>query len=254
MPIERLLSPRQRLAGQRNDAEIWALFPLKKQSLQSLNEDTDCIKILDSINGYSFDHLSDLLEHIQTDNFYLEISKNNGDESTLIHLCTTLKYVFLSKRLLQLFVADDTAFSFHLPFLTEAIQDIECSLYLMKGDYFKQSLQTLRNALEVTLLHAYFALNYLEDEELDNVLKQRQPPMKEVIVNLRQFGVLTDKMEQQYFHLYKLLSSAVHSELSKLSVANSFSNKRSFSEWYSSFTAVADLTIRTSLRMAEVGL
>ncbi len=151
-------------------------------------------------------------------------------------------------------MADDTAFSFHLPFLTEATQDIECSLYLMKGNYFKQSLQTLRNALEVTLLHAYFALNYLDYDELDSVLKQRQPPMKEVIVNLRQYRVLTDKMEQQYFHLYKLLSSAVHSDLSKLSVANSFSNKCSFSEWHSSFIAVTDLIIRTSLRMAEVSL
>ncbi len=92
--MEQFFAPRQRLAGQKLDNEIWTLFPLKEHSLQCLNEDSDCINILDSINQHSFDHLSDLIEYIQTDSLYMEITKSSAESPALLPLCTTLKYLF----------------------------------------------------------------------------------------------------------------------------------------------------------------
>lgn len=120
-------------------------------------------------------------------------------------------------------------------FLAEASFDLECSYYLMQGEYYKQSLQILRNVLEVTLLQAYFALNYLDDKGLGNAMQQKHPSLKELIVNLRKYNLLSDKMEQQYFKLYKELNSAVHSEVSNLTVYHNFSCKISFSKWYNTF-------------------
>jgi hypothetical protein len=253
-PIEHFLNPKKRLSSKIIGIRIWKLLPLKEESFQDITEKTDCLQILNSIDGTSFDNLSDLKEFIQGDEFYLSDVAENKDAYTLSLLSTTLKYLFLSKRLLQILVAEDTAFSFQLPYLAEATQDIEASLYLMKGGYFKQSLQTLRNVLEVTLLHPYLALNYLDHEDLREVMKQKHPAIKEIIVNLRQFGLLTNKMEQQYFDLYRSLSLAVHSEVTKLTVYNDFSNKHSFSEWYSSFVEVLELKVRTILRMVEIGI
>ena len=163
--------------------DIVKLFPLKEEPLEKINVDTDCIQFLEFFNDIGFNNETDLLEYIKSDDLVnsYEDSKSANNDVTIVYLVTTLKYQFICKRLLQYCCGDDSAFAFHLPFLAEAIYDLECSYYLMKGNYFKQSLQTLRSILEVTLLHAYFALKYLDRDALEVAVKQKYPSLKEMI-------------------------------------------------------------------------
>lgn len=172
MPVERLINPRERLKGISIPIEIIKLFPLREQSFENINENTDCIQFLEFWNHFPFDNAADLKEYISNDTFYSSFLKTSEDTNTGIFIIAIMKYLFTIKRLLQYLVSDDSAFSYHLPFLTEALYDLECSFYIMKGGYFKQSLQTLRSVLEVTLLHAYFGLKFLNNDELEIAVKK----------------------------------------------------------------------------------
>lgn len=254
IPMERLSNPRMRLKGINIPQNIINLLPLKIHSFEQITENTESIKLLYFFDNRLFDNVADLKEFISNDDLYRNSYIASEDTSTADFLCTALTYQFIAKRLLQYFVGDDTAFAYHLPFLAEATNDIECSYYLMKGGYFKQSLQTLRNVLEVTLLHAYFSLKYLDDDDLQSVIKHKYPNLKELIRFLKVESIITPNLETEYLRSYKDLSLAVHSEIEKLTVMNNFTYKRDFSKWYIAFTKVSKIHIQTMMRMAKIGI
>jgi hypothetical protein len=129
----------------------------------------------------------------------LYITFKESSSAPVSKIVQALKYLFTIKRFLQGLVADDSVFSYHLPFLAEAAYDLECSLILVEAGYFKQSLQTLRNVIESILTHAYFALKDLDYEELLLEDNYKTPTFKEMITFLRNENIFTTKLEQEYF-------------------------------------------------------
>ena len=251
-PGERLLEPRQRLKGIEVPDYVKAILPLKETPVSDVGEESDFILLIDYfVFSAGFDNASDFKEFVAGNSLYQGLV--DSSEETKIKINHSLKYVFSVKRILQGIAADDTAYSFHLPYLTEAVSDLECSFALVEMGYFKQSLQTLRNVLEETLFHAYYAFQgknygYLEESV------ERMPNFKSMIKSLRVENLFTDKMEQELFSIYKDLSGAVHSEVTKLNITRSFTYKSAFSEWYNYFVKVANLHIMTIIRMIEVGI
>jgi hypothetical protein len=164
-----------------------------------------------------------------------------------------LKYLFAAKRVLQGLVASDTVFSFHLPYLTQACYDLDCSILLAKENYFKQALQTLRNVIEVSLTHAYFSFNDMGYDNLMESEDRRIPNFRNLIKLLRTENLLTAEMERQLFELYKILSGAVHSEILKLNCSSS-ANYKTFLEWYDLYVKSVKLYFSIIIRLIEVGV
>ena len=142
-PAEKLIKPRKRLAGINVPKYIKQSIIFKETAVDEVNEETEAIVLTDYFTDSAFDNVEDLKEFINTHGFYL-IAKDHENKEGVIKIVTALKYLFAVKRVLQGLVADDTVFSFHLPYFTEACHDLDCSILLAKENFFKQSLQTLR--------------------------------------------------------------------------------------------------------------
>jgi len=212
-PAEKLFKPRQRLKPIEVPMYVKRALSFKKESLETLNEESDVIILVDYFSfDLGFDNIADIKEYITTHEFY-NLAKDSENKEAIIKIISALKYLFAAKRTLQGLVADDTIFSFHLPYLAEASFDLECSVTLIKEGYFKQSLQTLRNVIEVTSTHAHFSLHDMDYDELVEAQDRRVPPLKKMIKFLRTESLLTAELERQIFELYKTSSGAVHSEI-----------------------------------------
>jgi hypothetical protein len=226
----------------------------KESEFEEINEETDVIVFVDYFSWeLGFDNVSDIKEYIPSHEFF-NLTKDTDNKEGIVKVMTSLKYLFASKRILQGLVSDDTVFSFHLPYLAEASYDLECSLDLIYRAYFKQSLQILRNVLEVTLTHAYYALNDMDYHDVLESDDHRIPPVKEIIRFLRKENLLTPEMERKIFDLYKTLSGAVHSEVGKLSSGQYSMTYNAFLEWYRDFVNVTQMHFKIIIRMIEIGI
>lgn len=254
-PAERLFKPRQRLAPVEVPDYVKKSLCFKESGIEELSEDSDVIIFTDYFSwNVGFDNnVEDIKEFVSTHGFF-NLAKDSENKEAILKIITSLKYLFASKRMLQGLVADDSIFCLHLPYLIEASYDMECSISLTQLDYFKQSLQTLRNVIEATLTHAYFALKDMDYDDLLEAEDQRIPPIKEIIRFLRTENLLIPEKERQVFDLYKKLSGAVHSEVKKLNSSRNSGSYNSFLEWYEDFVNVAQLNFQIIFRMIEIGI
>ena len=253
-PAEKLIKPRQRLQPIEVPEYVKKVLSFKEDTLEELNEETDAIIFVDYFSfELGFDNINDIKEYIATHEFY-SLAKDIDNKEAVTKIITALKYLFATKRILQGLVADDTIFSFHLPYLAEASFDLECSVTLIQEGYFKQSLQTLRNVIEVTLTHAYFSLHDMDYYDLVEAQDHRVPNLKKMIIFLRTENLLTAEMERQTFELYKTLSGAVHSEVLKLNTGRNSADYNTFKEWYETFIKVARIHFTLIIRMIEIGI
>ena len=252
-PAERLFKPQQRLAAVHAPSSIVKLLPFSVSDLSEIDEDSDFIEFIEYFAfGLNFDHVEDFNEYVCSSDFYLffkDIFTENTRELILV-----LKYLYSVKRVLQGLVSDDSIFSYHLPYLAEASFDLECSLVLIKAGYFKQSLQTLRNVIEVTLTHGYFAIKDYDYFDLIETTDYRVPAIKEMIIFLRSENLFIGDLEREIFELYKILSGAVHSEIIKLNTGCTPLNPATFKEWYHIFIRVSIIHLRLIMRMQEIGI
>lgn len=251
-PGEKLFKPRKRLAGINIPEIIKQSIAFAERDIEKINEESDVIILTDYMTDMGFENIQDLNEFITTHEFYI-IAKNHENKEGVIKIITALKYLFAAKRVLQGLVADDTIFTFHLPYLTEACYDLDCSVLLAKENYFKQSLQTLRNVIEVSLTHAYYAFQDIDYDDLVESENHRIPEFKNLIKFLRTENLLTAEMERQLFELYKTLSQAVHSEILKLNCSSS-GNYKTFLEWYDLYVKCARMYFSIIIRLMEVGV
>lgn len=258
MPVERLFSPKLKLQGQ--NVSVPLKFIPFKLSNKKISSDLDVIKFLDYFTQYPdfFDNTSDFKEYLKSNNLYLSLDKfPDKDLKNRItnKIINALKYPFALQRMLQSLVASDTIFTFHLPYLNEAALDMEASFLLIEHGYYKQSLQSLRNVIEVTLAHAYFGLKGLDFYDIASTIDFRMPPLRggneSLIRFLKENGIIDDNLESRIISLYKNLSGAVHSEIRTL---NSFNNKSSIDQWYNIFVKTGELNLRLILRMINVGM
>ncbi|MCW3109866.1 MAG: hypothetical protein JWQ09_4372 [Segetibacter sp.] len=254
-PGERLIKSRQRLKPVQVPEPIKKLLPFKETNLYGITEDTDVIQFIDWFAfDLAFNNIEDIKEFVYTNSCYLFFKEYSSDPILEVKLMTALIYLYASKRILQGLVADDTIFSYHLPYLAEAAFDLECSITLIETGYFKQSLQTLRNVIELTLAHAYFAVKDLDFEDLLEDTDKRIPPLRQLIIFLRSEELLTAQLEQQIFDAYKFLSGAVHSEITKLNTGRTTTDNESFMDWYNAFIKAININMKTIIRMIEIGI
>jgi hypothetical protein len=253
-PAEKLFKPRQRLKPIEVPMYVKRALSFKEESFETLNEESDVIILVDYFSfDLGFDNIADIKEYIFTHELY-NLIKGINNEEAIIKITTALKYLFAAKQTLQGLVADDTIFSFHLPYLAEASFDLECSVTLIKEWYFKQSLQTLRNVIEVTLTHAFFSLHDVDYNDLVESQDHRIPSLKKMIKFLRTESLLTAELERQIFELYKTLSGAVHSEILKLNTGRSSADYDTFNEWYETFIRAVQIHFAVIIRMIEIGI
>jgi len=251
-PAERLFKPRTRLAARPVPEYVKQTLLFKESGLEEISEESDVMIFIDYFS-FGFDNINDLREYIPSHELF-NLTKDTDNTEGILKVITVLKYLFASKRVLQGLVLDDTVFSFHLPYLAEASYDLECSVDLIYRGYFKQSLQILRNVIEVTLTHAYYALNDMDYHDVLDSDDHRIPPVKDLIRFLRTENLLTREMERKIFDLYKTLSGAAHSEVRKLTSGQYSMTYDAFLEWYKDFVDVTQMHFKIIIRMIEIGI
>lgn len=253
-PAERLIRPRQRLQPLAIPNYIKDLIPFQELQLDKVTADSDIISFIDYLSGdLGFNNENDLKEYISNHDFFI-LTKDLKEHQITKIVTTSLAYLFASKRVLQGLVTDDTIFSYHLPYIAEASYDLECSVALIQLGYFKQSLQTLRNVIEVTLTHGFYALQDIDYEDLLSLDEHKVPILKDIIRFLRTENLLSADVERQIFTLYKSLSGAVHSEIRKLNTTTNITDIVTLKEWYDFFAKTSVIHLVIIIRMIEVGI
>lgn len=134
-------------------------------------------------------------------------------------LIGTLKYPFVFTRVLSGLCGVDDANVLGMPHAFEAERDIDCAIKLASGGHYKQSLQTLRSALELSVCHAYFSAAGLNYDELDDILI---PPLKDkrrgMINRLLSCRRITQEVAEAISSTYTELSHATHSQYRYLNI------------------------------------
>ncbi len=123
-----------------------------------------------------------------------------------------LKYAFVFRLALNGLSSEDDANVLGLPHAFEACDDLECAMKLAADGHYKQSLQTLRSALELSVCHAYFSVAGLHYEELEATIV---PPLKDrrrgMINRLLSCRRITTQAAEEIASTYSELSHATHS-------------------------------------------
>jgi len=106
----------------------------------------------------------------------LASSESCGDLRLDPDFVTAAKYPFALRQMLRGLIGEDFAFCFELPYLAEAEDDLLVSFELATQGRSKQSIQTSRSVLEVTIAHAYFGVRGENHERLAANPDFRMPP------------------------------------------------------------------------------
>jgi len=261
LPAERIFSPREKLPGC-DVTELKCLIPFSESNIEEITIETDVIKFTDFFTSdFGFDNIDDFTDYVQSNNLYKTINNISKDGGASEHLMfikktvTALKYPFCLQRMLEGLVANDAIYTYHLPYLIESASDLESSFLLIEYCYFKQSLQTLRNVIELTLAHAYYGFRGLDFNDLAQSIDFRMPSFRSgknsLLKFLKEELLIDSQFENDIIELYKELSGAVHSEIRML---NSVQNFNIFNKWYDFLCKTGELDLKIILRMLEVGM
>jgi hypothetical protein len=237
-------------------------LPFEENNILKISRKTDFIVFTGFFTKeFNFNNIKDFKEYTRSNSLYKKLNKIEDLEirGYLVNKITSaLKYPFVLKRMLQGLILDDTIYTYHLPFLIESASDLEASFLLIENGYFKQSLQTLRNVIELTLAHAYFGLKGLSYEDLAESIDFRMPSLrygKNSLLNfLKDQGIVDAQLDAEIIDLYQTLSGAVHSAVKMLNTAQAKYTVAYFENWYNHLTKTCEANLKVILKMIEVGM
>ena len=260
-PSERLFKPRIKILGY-DVSNQRDFLPFKENDILEISKKTDFIKFTDFFTEeFSFNNTKDFKEYAKSNSLYKKLNKiENPDirKSLTNKVTSALKYPFVLKRMLQGLILDDTIYTYHLRFLIESASDLEASFLLIENGYFKQSLQTLRNVIELTLAHAYFGLKGLSYEDLAESIDFRMPSLRygknSLLTFLKENLIIDAHLEVEIVDLYQTLSGAVHSAIKMLNISQDRNTIEYFERWHSHLTKTSETNLKVILKMIEVGM
>ncbi len=123
--------------------------PLINESLDSIDESSD---IVEFVEYYTFELNEDEAElfcdYIDGTSLLTTTCIATMGEDIEEITVGTLKYTFAYNRFLEMFIGVDDINSCGIPYLLEAQTDISSALILLSKQYYKQTNQMLRSALE----------------------------------------------------------------------------------------------------------
>jgi hypothetical protein len=105
--------------------------------------------------------------------------------------------------------------------LLESTNDLECSIFLAKDRFFKQSFQILRNFCEICVSILYFINNLQDYKKWLAIPEWRLPGYREMIQNLKNKGkkVFFSENEARFLgKIYSKLNSSVHQKRDRLNM------------------------------------
>ncbi|MGL4289264.1 MAG: hypothetical protein ACRCVA_23130 [Phreatobacter sp.] len=198
-------------------------LPFDRSDLATLSDESDIVKF-----GQVFDFRIDgdlraeFLAFI--DEFCVEKPSPASDEPRSDirrdpDFITAAKYPFALRQMLRGLIGEDFAFCFELPYLVEAENDLLMSFELATQGYAKQSIQILRNVIEVTVAHAYFGVRGDDYYYLADNPDFRMPSLggpKGMIHSLIEAHVMPERLAADCRGLYALMSKATHSRIAHL--------------------------------------
>jgi hypothetical protein len=234
-------------------------LPFDRSDLTTLNDESDVIQF-----GQVFDYRtdSDLCAEFRAfvDEFYVPNPSSASNESRSdVRLdqdfITAAKYPFVLRQMLRGLVGEDFAFSFELPYLIEAEDDLLVSFELAVQGHFKQSIQMLRSVLEVTIAHAYFGVRGEDHERLATNPDFRMPSFsrpKGMVHSLVEANVMPKMLASECRSLYASMSKATHSHIGHLNSTSSESGI--LTEWANLAPRVGAVLIELVLRLVMKGI
>lgn len=259
-PAERLFKPRAKISGY-DVSDQKKFIPFKESDITKVSKKTDFIKFIDFFTEeFNFNNVSDFKEYVQANSLFKKLNVTDEDIKKVLlkKVTSALKYPFALKRMLQGLILDDTIYTYNLPFLIESASDLEASFLLIENGYFKQSLQTLRNVIELTLAHAYFGLKGLDFNDLAESIDFRMPSLRygrnSLLNFLKENSIVDPGLEKEIIVLYKTLSGAVHSEIKMLNTVQKRNTLEYFNEWYYYLSRTGETNFKLMLKMIEVGM
>lgn len=140
-----------------------------------------------------------------------------GSHDLWIKAIRTLKHTFALKRMQVGLHGEDMVNFSGIPYLYEAMQDLDSALLLFQLRYPKECLQLLRSTLETTVIHAYLTVKRVDYDALSKADEQ-PPPVTEPRKGMLAFLCGADFMDRPFADeircIYRILSESVHSRFS----------------------------------------
>lgn len=146
-----------------------------------------------------------------------------------------------------------------LSHILETDSDLECSVLLASRMYYKQALQSLRGALEMSVAHVHFA-THPDDFQLWVNGVWNLPRMRGrgwLLATLKAEGALSEDIDEQVSELYGLLNGSVHSSeirlihsgLPKGRWAGLQFKRQQFDDWCSCYARTVAVSLRLLAQM-----
>lgn len=187
--------------------------------------------------------------------FQLSLDDTMSEATELEAIVSAAKYPFTLRRVLRGVVGEDMAFGFELPYLVEAESDLLAACVLAGQEFWKQSIQLLRSAPEVTVAHAYFGLRGDDCHFLLASPRFRMPAFKGrggMLENLVQTQTIDESLAAECRTLYSELSKRVHSHIHHLSVVEPQNSDAV--EWCQLCSKVGTVVLRLILMLLRKGV
>jgi hypothetical protein len=234
-------------------------LPFDRCDLTALSNESDVIQF-----GQVFDYRADsdlyaeflaFIDEFNVRDPSLASSESCGDLRLDPDFVTAAKYPFALRQMLRGLIGEDFAFCFELPYLAEAEDDLLVSFELATQGRSKQSIQTLRSVLEVTIAHAYFGVRGEDYERLAANPDFRMPPFsrpKGMVHSLVEANVMPEMLAAECRSLYALMSRATHSHIGHLNPTLSESGIPT--DWVELAPRVGVVLIELVLRLVMKGI
>lgn len=230
------------------------------ERLADISAESDFLRYVDEKLRYApvWEDGPELFANFVKENGLLEaaaqfLPKDEWIESTVVG---ALKYPFVFDRILSGLSGDDDANVLGIPYAFEACDDIRCALKLLAGGYFKQALQILRGALELSVCHAYFSAAGLGYDDLEST---SIPPMRDKRLGMINRLIACRRIErdlaQGLASVYNELSLATHAHYRYLNLKfEKVDEAGRFLHALESLCAVSRLCTSTVLSMKSISM
>lgn len=232
-------------------------LPFKEEVLSNIDAESDVVLFSETFTWmFGEDHPKTFSDFTKGTGL-LDRSRATESKTTEAKLVAALKYIFAIDNMIKGLTGEDMVFAVDLPYLAETVSDFHCSVVLIKSNYYKQALQNLRAALEVSVAHAYFGLQRMDFIQLNEDPDFRMPRFSSkrgMLAFLVNEGLLSSSEADGLKNIYAELSGAVHSEIRSLSVLESTIGSEREQAWCEYTSKVGDAVINITLRLLKRGV
>jgi len=234
-----------------------ASFPFSSEPLELISENSDFVDFLSYFTIYFGEEESTLFRHYLEENRVTQAGLHNVygtfDMDLYKKIVDTTKHIFVYLRMLTGLGSQDMLNANELPYIYESESDFECSLLLFtSGKFHKQSIQMLRNAIEVVVIHSYFSF---ERTPYDDLKLRKIPSMSStrsgMLKKLNEVGLINDTLRDEIVSLYASLSNSTHSQFSYL---NTKFEEDNFQERLNIWASLAQATAIACTKLALANL